>query len=352
MRLLALLLFPFALIYGALMRFRNHLFDIGYKKSFQFDHTVIGVGNLSMGGTGKSPMIEYLVRLLGLRAQLQLTTLSRGYGRKTRGFKIAVGNDNADTIGDEPFQFFLKYGNQIKVAVGEERALAIPEILFKHPDNQVILLDDAFQHRTVRPNLNMLLTEYKRPFYHDRVLPWGRLREPRNGAKRADMVVVTKCPEDLDEQEMQNITAKIRRYTKNDVPVFFSGIKYLEPKPVLDDAQFRFAENIYLFTGIANPKPLLQHAGSKYNLLFHKKFKDHHRYQREDIKALVAHFNRIGEGDKVILTTEKDRVKLLSGPITEEIREVPFFYLPIECYFLKNGHIFDAEVQKAVQIDV
>ena len=352
MRLLALLLCPFALIYGALMRFRNHLFDIGYKKSFQFDHTVIAVGNLSMGGTGKSPMIEYLVRLLGLGAQLPLTTLSRGYGRKTRGFKMAAGGDDASTVGDEPFQFFLKYGNQINVAVGEERALAIPEILFKHPDNQVILLDDAFQHRTVRPNLNILLTEYKRPFYDDRVLPWGRLREPRSGAKRADIMVVTKCPEGLGEPEMQNITAKIRRYTQNGVPVFFSGIKYLEPKPVLHDARFQLVKNVYLFTGIANPQPLLQYAGSKYNLLFHKKFKDHHRYQKEDIKALVAHFKQTGEGDKVILTTEKDRVKLLSGSIKEEIREVPVFYLPIECYFLKNGHIFDAEVQKAVQIDV
>ena len=350
MRLLALLLSPFTLIYYALMRFRNHLFDIGYKRSFQFDHTVIAVGNLSVGGTGKSPMIEYLIRLLAKR--FQLTTLSRGYGRKSKGFKVANDNDDASSIGDEPFQFYLKYGRHINVTVGEQRALAIPEILFQHPANQVILLDDAFQHRTVVPNLNILLTEYKKPFYNDWVLPSGRLREPRNGAKRADVVVVTKCPEHLGAKDMDKIRAKILVYAKPGVPVFFSGIKYLEPKPVLDGVRFPFSENVYLFTGIANPQPLVQYVNLKYKLLFHKKFKDHHSYQEQDMKHMITHSKHLGKDNIIFLTTEKDRVKLLSESIKHEIRQVPVFYLPIECYFLKNGHIFDAEVQKALQIDV
>lgn len=349
MRLLALLLSPFTLIYYALMRFRNHLFDIGYTKSFQFDHPVIAVGNLSVGGTGKSPMIEYMIRLLSGR--FKLTTLSRGYGRKSRGFKIATEKDDANTIGDEPFQFYLKYGQSINVAVGEERALAIPEILFKCPDNQLILLDDAFQHRKVVPNLNILLTEYKKPFYHDWVLPSGRLREPRRGAKRADIIVVTKCPEDLAEKDMENMQGKIQRYAKTGIPVFFSAIKYLDPKPVLHDSQFSFSGNVYLFTGIANPQPLVGYIRSKYNLLFHRKFNDHHDYQKKDINGMVAHFKQFGIDDQVILTTEKDRVKLLSESIRHEIRQIPVFYLPIECYFLKNGHIFDGQVQKAVQTD-
>lgn len=350
MRLLALLLSPFALIYYALTRFRNHLFDIGYKRSFQFDHPVISVGNLSVGGTGKSPMIEYIIRLLGER--FQLTTLSRGYGRRSRGFKIAGENDDADTVGDEPFQFFLKYGDRVNVTVGEERALAIPEILFKFPSNQLILLDDAYQHRTVAPGLNILLTEYKRPFYDDWVLPSGRLREPRRGAKRADIIVVTKCPEDLHEKDMEGMKAKAGVYARPGASVFFSAIKYLDPKPVLKDAQIAFSENIYLFTGIANSQPLVQYVRSKYNLLFHKKFKDHHNYQKNDLKGIVTHFNQFSEDKKAILTTEKDMVKLLSESMRHEIRHLPIFYLPIECYFLKNGHIFDAEVQKAVQIDV
>lgn len=350
MHLLALLLSPFALIYGGLMRFRNHLFDIGYKKSFRFDHPVIAVGNLSVGGTGKSPMIEYLIRLLGGR--LRLSTLSRGYGRKSKGFKIASEGDNADSIGDEPFQFYLKYGGHVNVTVGEERALAIPEILFKYPANQVILLDDAYQHRTVQPSLNILLTACKKPFYRDWVLPSGRLREPRSSAKRADIIVVTKCPEALSEEEMEKITVKIQPYAKPEIPVFFTAVKYLEPKPVLDDARFPFADHVYLFTGIAHPRPLVQYIRRKYNLLFHKRFKDHHSYRKNDLKEMIAHYKQFSNENMVMLTTEKDRVRLLSESIRQEIRQVPVFYLPIECYFLKNGHIFDAEVQKALQIDV
>ncbi len=350
MQLLALLLSPFTLIYYTLTRFRNHLFDIGYKKSVQFDHMVIAIGNLSVGGTGKTPMVEYLIRLLG--EEYKLATLSRGYGRKSKGFKMATATDDASSIGDEPFQFYWKYGRQVKVTVGEERALAIPEIIFNDPDNQIILLDDAYQHRTVAPNLNILLSNYDRPFYEDWVLPSGRLREPRRGAKRADMIVVTKCPKNLDTGEMQKIRTKIRKYARPDVPVFFSAVKYLDPKPVFQQPQLPFSENIYLLTGIANAKPLAQYIANSYKLLHHKAFKDHHHYTPKDIKEVITHFKQFSEHEKIILTTEKDVVKLMSESLKREIQQVPIFYLPIECYFLENGHIFDAELRKAVEINV
>ncbi|MDN5211548.1 tetraacyldisaccharide 4'-kinase [Fulvivirgaceae bacterium BMA12] len=351
MQLLALLLSPFTLIYYALTRFRNHLFDIGYKKSVQFDHMVIAVGNLSVGGTGKTPMVEYLIRLLG--KEYKLATLSRGYGRKSKGFRMATETDDASSIGDEPFQFYWKYGSQVKVAVGEERALAIPEIIFNDPDNQIILLDDAYQHRTVTPDFNILLTNYNRPFYHDWVLPSGRLREPRKGAKRADMIVVTKCPTNLDMGEMQEIGTKIRKYAGADMPVFFSAVKYLDPKPAFQQRlPLQFSENIYLLTGIANAKPLAQYIAATYKLLHHKAFKDHHHYTPKDVKEVITHFKQFGERNKIILTTEKDIVKLMSESLKREIQQVPVFYLPIECYFLENGHIFDAELRKAVEINV
>ena len=192
MILLRILLFPFSWLYYLITQIRNRLYDRGLKPSVKFELPVICVGNLTVGGTGKTPMIEHLIRLLQNR--FKVATLSRGYGRATKGIRIAGPSENASTIGDEPFQFYTKFGKRITVAVGEERALAIPTILQECSDTQIILLDDGFQHRKVSPGFSILLTDYHRPFYNDFLLPSGRLRESRWGAERADVIVVTKCP--------------------------------------------------------------------------------------------------------------------------------------------------------------
>ncbi|MGB3778502.1 MAG: tetraacyldisaccharide 4'-kinase, partial [Tunicatimonas sp.] len=202
-RLLSILLFPLSLIYRAATTFRNHLYDIQSRKTIAFTPFIISVGNLSVGGTGKTPMVVYLAQRL--KDDYPLAILSRGYGRQTRSVRIANAQDTARTLGDEPYLFYRRFGKQSTVAVGEERVAAVPEILFHTPDTQVILLDDAYQHRAIGRDFNILLTNHARPFYADQVLPAGRLRESRRGAQRADAVVVTKCPNHLPEETRNQI---------------------------------------------------------------------------------------------------------------------------------------------------
>ncbi len=347
MPLIALILSPFTFIYYLVTRFRNHLFNIGYKRSFKFETRVIGVGNLSVGGTGKSPMVEYLIRLLS--SENQVVTLSRGYGRRSKGFRIATDDDNAQSLGDEPYQFFLKYQQQVKVAVGEERALAIPEILFKYPETDVILLDDAYQHRTVKPNLNILLMDFNKPFYRDFVLPGGRLREPRIGAKRADVIVVTKCPPDLSTDQMALVNGKLDKYKNDKAPVFFSAITYQSPIAIMGSKMCEWQPNVFLLAGIANPLPFESYVTTQFNLVGKKYFKDHHEYRPKDLQEIGLSLQQMSSKNLVILTTEKDMVKLLSPALQAEIKDLPIFYLPIQSYFLKNGHIFDGIIKTAIE---
>ncbi len=346
MQFLKILLLPFSLLYHWVTKFRNHLYDIDYKKSFQFDTMVLSVGNLSVGGTGKSPMVEYLIRLLS--EENKITTLSRGYGRKTSGFRLANEDDNAATLGDEPFQFYTKYKEQINVAVGEERALAIPQILFEIPDNQIIILDDAYQHRTVTPNLSILLTAFSNPFYNDSLLPSGRLREARSGANRADVIVMTKCPNDLSGEAQQEMSGKIKAYTKNDTPIFFAGIKYLQPKNIRESDASIFSKNVLLVSGIANAAPLEEYVKSNFNLCAHLDFADHHNYSVKNLLQIKNKFAAIDFEDKVVLTTEKDAMRLSNEAFKSDLEGLPIFYLPIQTYFLKNGDIFDANVLQIV----
>ncbi|QSE96835.1 tetraacyldisaccharide 4'-kinase [Fulvivirga lutea] len=341
MNILKWILFPFAILYDGVTRLRNYLFDIGYKKSFEFEANVIGVGNLTVGGTGKSPMVEYLVRLLG--ESYTIATLSRGYGRKTKGFRIANSNDNAKTLGDEPFQFFNKFKN-IHVTVGEERAVAIPYILAElSPD--VILMDDSYQHRYVKPSLNIMLTDYNRLFYNDHVLPLGRLREARKGAKRADIIVVTKCPQELSANERNSIREKIGNYS--DSKVFFSAIKYLDPVPLNEDYN-KLSENVLLFSGLAYSKPFTEYISSKYNLVDDIYFNDHHEYSSKDMNLVEERFRQIPFEDKSIVTTEKDIVKLLNGEIKSVADHLPIFYTPIEHCFIEDGEVFDKMVKESI----
>jgi tetraacyldisaccharide 4'-kinase len=339
--MLRVLLFPVALLYDIITSIRNRLYDMGYKPSTGFDIPVIGVGNLAVGGTGKTPMIEYLIRLLA--PNYSIATLSRGYGRKTKGFRVATKADHAATIGDEPYQFYKKFQTGVVVAVGEERALAIPLIIDQHPETNVILMDDAYQHRKVKPCFQLVLTDYSNPFYNDLLLPAGRLRESRKGIVRADVVIVTKCPPDISEEEKIEIERSIRYYT--DKPVFFTKIRYGVATPLS-----RMGEppnRVILVTGIANHKPLLHYVDANFELVQHVAFPDHHAYTVVDLKKIV---DLAVKENAVVFTTEKDAVKLEGDKLGAILSAVPFFYLPIEMEFLKNGKDFDEMILNVLQL--
>lgn len=343
MLLLRILLFPFAIIYDMATRARNHLYNIGNKPSFEFDTNVIGIGNLSVGGTGKTPAVEYLIRLL--KTNYHITTLSRGYGRKTKGYKLATDQDNAATIGDEPYQIFQKF-KEIHVAVGEQRALAIPEILFQFPENDIVLLDDAYQHRSVKPNVNILLTDYNCPFFRDYLLPAGRLREARKEASRADVVIVTKCPEKIDESVMNDYSNNIKKYIRNGRQIYFSRISYQNPKPVYDEDSFH--HNIILISGIADDTRLREFVSERYNLLETKAYGDHYIYSERDIDEIINSFKKLNRTDVTLLTTEKDMVRLLDESIRKKLADYSVYYLPIEMDFVKDGKVFDTFITNSI----
>lgn len=355
LRLLRWGLTPLAGLYWALTSFRNHLFNIGYTPSLSFDPLIISVGNLSVGGTGKSPMIEYLVRML--YKEHALAILSRGYRRKTHGIRLAGEQDNADTLGDEPYQFYRKFGgpslNQVEhrpkkvvVAVGEERTLAIPEILHHHPEVGIILLDDAFQHRRVKADLQILLSTYQRPFYKDRILPLGLLRESRKGAKRADVVIITKCPEEITEEKSKEMRAAVHAYTGEEVPVFFTTISYPSPEPVFEQG-LTIHEPVLLFSGIANADLFEAYARQQFSVTEHIRWEDHHRYTQSDVEKVEKAMKR--SGAKSILTTEKDMVKLIEPAQSALWKTLPLHYLPIQVKFLANETAFQQYISDKIR---
>jgi tetraacyldisaccharide 4'-kinase len=335
-----LVLWPLALVYDLVTRIRNHLFDIGHKPSFKFEIPVISVGNLNIGGSGKTPMIEYLIRLL--KSGHHIATLSRGYGRKTRGLRFAKEGDDASTIGDEPYQLFRKFAPSVKVVVGEDRAFAIPNLLNEYPEVDVVLLDDAFQHRSVRSHFSIMLSEYDHIFTNDHILPAGNLREARSGASRADVVVITKCPEVVI-NEVQ-LVASVRKYA-GAKPVFFSTIRHAEPVPFgqLQDP----GDKVVVVTGIANPDPLVAHLRSFRSVVRHFRFSDHYRFQKSDVEDFVSFAK---QNDAAIFTTEKDMVRLLNGTCKDIVLRSPFFFVPIETVFLKNGSEFDELVRRKLKV--
>lgn len=329
-------LLPFSWLYDLVTRLRNYLYDIGHKKSFQFDSVVISVGNLNVGGSGKTPMIEYLINLLS--SQYKVATLSRGYGRKTRGFHIATEQDNARTIGDEPYQLFRKFGNKIIVAVGEERALAIPTILNEHPEVQIILMDDAFQHRTVVPQFSILVTDYAKPFYKDFLLPFGRLREARRGAARANLIVLSKCIE-LSSKDEDQIRSSLNQLV-GPKPVFFTETKFQVPTPISHTNSI--SSDVVLVSAIAKNASFEHEASKLFQVKQHFRFPDHHAYSAEEIETI--HSAADAHQVTSILTTEKDMVKLIAKPLFDSVKKKNWFYLPIRTSFIKNGSEFDAIV--------
>lgn len=333
------LLLPFSGLYGLITDVRNWLFDNQLRESFRPAISSVSVGNLTVGGTGKTPLIEFLIQWYlasgGIRPY-ETATLSRGYGRRTGGFRIATETDTAATIGDEPLQIYRKFGKQIRVCVGERRADAIRKLTQIHPDTRLILLDDAFQHRAVSPSLNLLLMDYNRPFYTDHPFPAGRLRERRHGAYRADAVVVTKCPLGLPPEEQRLIEERIRAYTHPGTPIFFAGLRY---GAAVLGATHQAVESpdrlggVVLVSGLANANPLEAYVGQTYALRKHLRFADHYAYTRSDFERLLADL----PAGAFLLTTEKDWVKLDPLLRPDERVRLPLYYLPVAVRFLAGS---------------
>lgn len=333
MNFLRILLFPLAVLYGWITQCRNFLYNIGVLKSYCFNIPLIAVGNLSVGGTGKTPQIEYLIRLLS--SQYKIATLSRGYKRKSKGFILADSTANASTLGDEPYQFYKKFP-QIQVAVDANRKEGIQKLLVQHNPPEVILLDDAFQHRKVKAGLYILLTAYGDLFCDDYMLPTGHLREPRSGAKRADIIIVTKCPLSITASEQESIKNKIG----GSVPLFFSAIAYDEKvyagTQSVKVSTLPIAPRV-LLAGIANPKPFFDYLKREQDLTL--QFPDHHHFSESEIAALKKQ-----AGDQIIITTEKDYMRLKS-----HFSEGRLFYLPIKTILLKENANFDKMIFNYVE---
>lgn len=327
---LKILLFPIAILYGLVMRLRNHLYNIGYRKEISFDVMTIGVGNLAMGGTGKTPLSEYLIKKF--RDQFHIAVLSRGYGRKSFGIRIATKEDTIHTIGDEPLQVFRKFGDGVVVAVGENRLIAIPQILQERPEIDMIILDDVYQHRKVKPTVNLLLTNYSSPFYFDFIFPAGWLRESRHGARRADAIVVSKCEDGMKAEEMETVKNSIRKYSQ--ASVFFTGLKYGKPVPF--GSVQECGRTVVVVSAIANNYLFGKYCSSIFDVVHHARFEDHHYYSVADIQSILQ---LASEKNASIVTTEKDMVKLIEQK--NLIANLPWFYLPIESYFLNDEEEFN-----------
>lgn len=332
MNFLRKILFPFSILYGCITSIRNFLFDKGILKSYSFDIPVIAVGNLSVGGTGKTPQIEYLIRLLS--ENYKIATLSRGYKRKSKGFILADETTTAALLGDEPFQFYKKFP-KIQVAVDADRKNGIEKLLSQSDKPDVILLDDAFQHRKVKAGFYILLTSYDDLFYKDFMLPTGNLRESRSGANRADLIIVTKCPKNLSYEEQNNI----RNTIGLDKDIFFTFIDYDEKVYSADkELEVNSIKNSdkLLVAGIAKPEPFFIHLDAKINEKI--SFPDHHNFSDSDIDSI-----KNKSKNSLIITTEKDFVRL-NGKLPNE----QLFYLPIKSKFINNELVFNSEIMKFI----
>jgi tetraacyldisaccharide 4'-kinase len=319
---------PFSWLYGAVTHCRNWMYDHEWKKAVTFDLPVLSVGNLSVGGTGKTPAVAYLISLL--RDRYRVGVLSRGYGRTTKGYRNVDLSDTAELSGDEPLEIKRRF-TDIAVAVCEERAIGIPIMLLDDPALQVIILDDAFQHRKVKPALSLLLTDYSRPFTRDKLLPAGRLRESVSNAARADAIVITKVPEAVNQVELSSLISEVK--AKDDQPVFVSTLSYGEMVHLLDrdkKLQDTKDKSVLLVSGIASSSAILAYLRRVAADVEEIRFGDHHRYTLHDLKRIIAQ----AKGKRrIIVTTEKDAVRLL--PFREQIRNegVEIYCIPVAMAF-------------------
>ena len=340
MKILKWIIFPFTLIYILVVSIRNFMFDIGFFKQEQFPVRIISVGNLSTGGTGKTPFVEYLIN--SIPSTIKIAVLSRGYKRNTKGYVRADERSTASSIGDEPFQLYKKYGQRLVVAVAEKRRIGVYRLMSDKNPPDLILLDDAFQHRWVKRDLNILLTTYAKPFFNDFTLPTGNLREPRVEAKRADVVVVTKCPDVTDEKKTI-FEKKIKRLA-GDVMIDFARIRYEEVRSAFGNKTLE-AEQVVLLSGIANPTPFNDYMAENYQIIERFTYPDHYAFTRTDLNELNV---KLSQNDYPIITTEKDMVRLLAHRDHPVFDRHSLFYLPIS-FSLDKSEELTEQIMKGLR---
>ena len=335
------LLLPISLIYSFVLFLRHKLYDWHILKSKSFDIPNICVGNLNLGGTGKTPHIEYLVRLLS--EKYRIAVLSRGYGRKTKGYVLANDSHNHYDIGDEPMQYFKKF-NDIKVAVDENRCKGIEKLLKENQPPQIILLDDAYQHRKIKPGLNILLTDYYNLYSNDHLVPAGNLRDIRKAAKRADIIVVSKSPNVLTPYYKKDVEDSLKPLPHQ--KIFYSYIEYHEFVPfnkASQEVNIKETKTILLFCGIANTYSLEDYLKRKYNNISMLQFNDHHSYSEKDMDMVIEKYNDIIGKNKAIVTTEKDAMRLVNSSLSDKFSDIPIFTIPIKVKFHKEDD-FNKEI--------
>lgn len=336
-KFVSIILYPFSILYGAAVGMRNLFFEWGLLPVAEFHLPVISVGNITVGGTGKTPHIEYLVELL--KDEFHLATLSRGYKRKTRHFMIADKSSPASQVGDEPRQLKQKYPD-LTVAVDRKRAHGIRTLLQLKEPVEVVLLDDAFQHRYVKPGKSILLIDYQRPITEDFLLPAGRLREPAATKHRADIILITKSPRKIKPIEMRNMVKKLGLDLHQNL--YFTSIEYGRIRPVFDISEVKDEDffkkkkvPVLLLTGIASPRPLRTFTRRITTRIHEIRFPDHHRYGARDIDRINARLAEINDPDTLILTTEKDAMRLQEADLPETLKN-KIYYVPIRVVFLND----------------
>ncbi|WP_448700291.1 tetraacyldisaccharide 4'-kinase [Mucilaginibacter sp. AW1-3] len=339
------LLLPFSWLYALVIIIRNWCYDAGLFKSQGFDVPVISVGNLDIGGAGKSPMTEYLIHLF--KSDYKLATLSRGYGRKTKGFLTATATATAAQIGDEPSQFKHKF-RDITVAVCEKRVIGVENL---KADHDLIILDDAYQHRAVKPGFSILLFDYSRVFEPHFLLPAGNLREPFGGRKRADVIVVTKCPVQLSGIRKEKIKARINPFANQQL--FFAGINYGALQDMSGNSSGLTIDTnttVFLLTGIANPLPLVNELEKRSKQVIHHNYPDHHPYTLKNITKLADDFKGCAAQKKLVITTEKDAQRLGEQALQHTVKQLNILVLPIQIGFLDGeGQQFDQTIKNYVR---
>lgn len=317
---------------------RNRLFDCGLIKSHLFSIPTICIGNISVGGTGKTPHTEYLVRLL--KEKFHTAVLSRGYGRKSKGYILADEKTPMSIIGDEPFQIKSKFKHDINVAVCEKRVIGIEKLTKDAKETEVILLDDAFQHRHVKAGLNILLIDSSHPIWQDCILPFGRMRESENGIRRADIAIITKC-KNLTEKE-QNFCRNHIKKIKN-IPVFFSGMRYGELYPLdgCSKKEISRKTDVLLVTGIAHPESLIEKVESTCGKVSVMRYADHHNFTENDFKDIENRYNNLKSDNKIIITTEKDATRILQHTDIANVIKGSIQILPIDIEILNDTELFN-----------
>lgn len=338
MKIISWLLFPLSLVYRCITSVRNAFFNWGIFESYPIPGKSIGIGNLNLGGSGKSPLTLYLMKLL--QKEFPIYILSRGYGRSTSGYFEVNAGHNAEQVGDEPLMYFQHKTEADSVHVCEKRKIGLRNMQWPKPG--LLLLDDVFQHRAVKPGLSILVTDFSKPFFTDFVFPTGRLRESRKGVKRAAVVVFTKCPPNINEDARQRIKAQMEPYR---IPYFFSSISYPERYPI-SNMEALNPKTVLLVSGIANPTPLLTHL-QKTMKVIPLSFGDHHRFSVQDIEAIHKKFDTFESTKTIIITTEKDFMRLKNSPLVAHIQNHPWYVQPMAVEF-EDAHAFHSIINNYV----